>query len=168
MAVETKQVAGRVGNNGVSASYIAKIKKILKKYSKDDDSFGFVFPDGEHISIWDTHSCVQIEVIEKLDPNTDIHYTEYLLHCDCARIGQIDNTIYIETRNRPTSKAENTLLDIVYSKKNVGRILIDGGAYGKVLKRKLDHDLPLCEVQDTRIENTYEWWCSEDASRTPC
>lgn len=106
-------------------------------------------------------------VKEALEPDSDIPYTEHLLHHGCVRIGQINGTAYIETKYVPTSKAEESLLDILYGKRNVQRVLIDAGTndrYGKSLKRKIDHSLPDCSVELTPIENTFEWWKDDDAT----
>ena len=165
MSLKAGQTADRERGLVVSARNTAKIKRILKEHASDGDSFGFVFPDGEHVSVWDTHAIAQREVKRRLAPNSGIHYAELLLHYGCARIGQTDNTVYVETKHALTGKAEETVLDAIYAKRNVGRILVDGGAHGRALKRKLDNDLPHCEVIDTEIKNTYKWWCDEDDAR---
>ena len=112
---------------------------------------GYVFPDGRYANLFVPHYDVHLMIQQKYGFDPSI--TECLVFSGCVRVGYLEgqdySDVYVETLYKPTKNAHDTILDYLYSQKNIKNVTIsvsNNVLYGKYLKHILDKYLD-CNIE---------------------
>ena len=127
--------------------------KLLRKFYNTVDQagfnkHGFIFPNGKFAGLAVSHCEAQLRVEHLCKCGLDC-----TLYNGCMRVGYMDahfdRELYVESLFVPTPKAQEAILDFIYSQKNIDTVLIDmqtNKLYQKRLKYIISKLLPLCKI----------------------